>query len=64
MNGWKKFAFLAVILIVIVGAAFFFRRLLEPRPSEIERHFDGSVDVDHATSMELVRQDEGCKCKH
>ena len=42
MNGWKKFTLLAVILIVIVGAAFFVRRLLEPRPSEIERLFDGT----------------------
>jgi hypothetical protein len=42
MNGWKKFTLLAVILIVIAGTAFFIRRLLEPRPSEMERLFDGT----------------------
>ncbi len=42
MNGWKKFTLLTVILIAIVGAAFFIRRLLEPRPSEMERLFDGT----------------------
>jgi hypothetical protein len=45
MNKWKSFTLLFIILIALIGAACLVNRLLQPRPSEIERVFDGTEAV-------------------
>jgi len=45
MRRWKSFIVLLVITVLVVGIAVFIRRLSEPRPSEIERLFDGTEAV-------------------
>jgi hypothetical protein len=45
MNRWKNFTLFCILLAVIVGGVFLVRRLQQPRPSEIERLFDGTEVV-------------------